>query len=51
MQDGVEWNVRLSQVTSPDILEKFRATFDSYWEEPDFQDYDSAVQISIKPEI
>ena len=32
--DGVEWNVRLSQVTTPDILDKFAATFDSYWEEP-----------------
>jgi HKD family nuclease len=30
--DGVEWNVRLSQVGSPDILEKFGATFDTYWE-------------------
>ena len=38
--DGVEWNVRLSQVTTPDILEKFQATFDSYWEEPDFESYD-----------
>ena len=34
--DGVEWNVRLSQVTIPHILEKFQATFDTYWEEPDF---------------
>jgi superfamily II DNA or RNA helicase len=40
--DGVEWNVRLSQVTSPDILEKFQATFDSYWAEADFEDYDPA---------
>jgi superfamily II DNA or RNA helicase/HKD family nuclease len=40
--DGVEWNVRLSQVTSPEILEKFQATFDSYWEERDFELYDSA---------
>ena len=38
--DGVEWNVRLSQVTAPDILEKFHATFDSYWEEADFESYD-----------
>ena len=30
--DGVEWNVRLSQVGSPDILEKFSATSDTYWE-------------------
>jgi HKD family nuclease len=40
--DGVEWNVRLSQVTSPDILEKFQATFDNYWEEADFEPYDPA---------
>lgn len=31
--DGVEWNVRLLEVTSPDLLEKFDATFDSYWAE------------------
>jgi len=40
--DGVEWNVRLSQVTAPDILEKFQATFNTYWEEPDFESYDPA---------
>ncbi len=40
--DGVEWNVRLSQVGSPDVLEKFDATFDSYWESPEYQDYDPA---------
>ena len=32
--DGVEWNVRLSQVGSPDILEKFDATFDSVLGKP-----------------
>ena len=42
MIDGVEWNVRLSQVTSPDILEKFDATFDSYWQSPEYEDYDPA---------
>ena len=38
--DGVEWNVRLSEVTSPDILEKFDATFSSYWQSPEYEDYD-----------
>lgn len=42
MIDGVEWNVRLSQVTSPDILEKFDATFESYWQSPEYEDYDPA---------
>jgi superfamily II DNA or RNA helicase/HKD family nuclease len=42
MIDGVEWNVRLSQITSPDILEKFDATFDGYWESPEYEDYNPA---------
>ncbi len=40
--DGVEWNVRLSQVGSPDILEKFGATFDTYWESPEYELYEPA---------
>jgi superfamily II DNA or RNA helicase len=38
--DGVEWNVRLSQVGSPDILEKFDATFDTYWESSEYESYE-----------
>lgn len=40
--DGVEWNVRLSQVGSPDILEKFDATFETYWASPEYESYDPA---------
>ena len=29
MLDGVEWNVRLSSVATPALLQKFGATFDS----------------------
>lgn len=39
MLDGVEWNVRLSSVDAPTIVDKFSATFDSYWEHPDFETY------------
>jgi superfamily II DNA or RNA helicase len=38
--DGVEWNVRVSQVDNPGILAKFNATFEQYWEDPVFQAYD-----------
>jgi HKD family nuclease len=34
--DGVEWNVRLSRVATPSLLEKFRATFDTYWNDTSF---------------
>jgi superfamily II DNA or RNA helicase len=37
--DGVEWNVRLSQIDAPTIIEKFAATFDSYWADPAFETY------------
>jgi len=38
--DGVEWNVRLSSRSSPSLLHKFEATFDTYWGSADFQAYD-----------
>lgn len=38
--DGLEWNVRLSSVGTPTLLQKFEVTFDSYWEQPAFQSYD-----------
>lgn len=38
--DGLEWNVRLSSVTTARLLDKFEATFDSYWNRPEFEPYD-----------
>lgn len=37
--DGLEWNVRLSAVSTPHLLDKFRATFDSYWANREFESY------------
>lgn len=37
--DGLEWNVRLSAKSTPHLLDKFRATFDSYWESIEFETY------------
>lgn len=38
--DGLEWNVRLSNIATPDVLRKFEATFDAYWSERAFESYD-----------
>ena len=38
--DGLEWNVRLSGVATPELLRKFEATFDTYWESNTFVPYD-----------
>ncbi|WP_369796205.1 DUF3427 domain-containing protein [Phycicoccus sp. Root101] len=40
MLDGVEWNVRLSSVATPSLVQKFAATFDSYWNDVTFERYD-----------
>lgn len=40
MLDGVEWNVRLSRVASGAVLDKFDATFGTYWNDTTFQPYD-----------
>ncbi|GAB3277301.1 hypothetical protein GCM10027449_16880 [Sinomonas notoginsengisoli] len=37
--DGLEWNVRLSGVATPRLLQKFEITFDSYWEDRRFVAY------------
>lgn len=37
--DGLEWNVRLSALSTPHLLDKFKTTFDSYWENKEFEQY------------
>ena len=38
---GREWNVKLSEITNPEITETFERTFEQYWENKDFEPYDS----------
>ena len=37
---GLEWNVRVSEARNPNVVQKMSAVFESYWENPDFRDYD-----------
>ncbi|MDY7106712.1 MAG: DUF3427 domain-containing protein [Actinomycetota bacterium] len=39
---GLEWNVRISGARNPDVLDKFGAVFDSYWDGDEFVPYDPA---------
>ena len=41
--DGLEWNVRATQVDNPRIIERISSTFEQYWNEPEFQSYDPRV--------
>ncbi|MGK5443242.1 DUF3427 domain-containing protein [Micromonospora sp. URMC 105] len=40
--DGVEWNVRVSNIEQPHVIDTFTATFEDYWNDPAFEDYDAA---------
>ncbi len=37
--EGLEWNVRVSQVDNPGILDRVGAAFEQYWHEPEFVSY------------
>ncbi len=41
--DGLEWNVRVTAVDNAGIIDRIRATFEQYWNEPEFQTYDPRV--------
>lgn len=38
---GVEWNVRVSGARNPDVIEKIRGVFESYWQGVDFVPYNA----------
>ena len=42
MVDGVEWNVRISEGSNRDVIQKFHAVFESYWASTDYKNYDSS---------
>jgi HKD family nuclease len=39
---GMEWNVRVSESINPDVIRKFEAVFESYWQSDQFRDYETA---------
>lgn len=41
---GLEWNVRLSQSDSPNVLNRVRQTFESYWHDSQYESYDASQQ-------
>jgi HKD family nuclease len=43
MTSGLEWNIKLSEYDSGDILEKIRATFEAYWNNPEFALFVAAI--------
>jgi HKD family nuclease len=40
LHEGLEWNVRLAEASSPELLERFRGAFETYWADRNFEPYD-----------
>jgi superfamily II DNA or RNA helicase/HKD family nuclease len=40
LSKGLEWNIKLTTKEVPHLIDKFRKTFDSYWESKDFEQFE-----------
>ena len=48
LTDGLEWTVKLSQYESPHLWERVVATFETYWEDREFERYHQAERPRLK---
>src|SRR5690606_25619854 len=39
LTDGLEWNLKVTSVEIPHIIDKFHKTFESYWVNSEFETY------------
>ncbi|WXR62626.1 DUF3427 domain-containing protein [Peptostreptococcaceae bacterium AGR-M142] len=38
--EGTEWNLKISEYTSKDVMEKYKITFETYWNSSEFEFFD-----------
>lgn len=43
LTDGLEWNIKVTTQEISHVIDKFKKTFETYWQNNEFQLYDSAV--------
>lgn len=48
MTSGLEWNVKMSEKESSDIITKINATFETYWNDAIFETYDNSEESKLK---
>lgn len=41
LTNGLEWNLKITTQEIPHIIEKFKSTFETYWQSKDFEPYDA----------
>lgn len=54
ISSGLEWNVKVTKTDLPETIDKIEATFESYWNSPEFEYYDEGqverLQRALKAE-
>jgi superfamily II DNA or RNA helicase len=48
IEQGLEWNVKISEKDSKDVFDKFEATFESYWNDEEFITFDESQEDKLK---
>lgn len=48
LTDGLEWNVKVTTREIPHIIDKFQKTFESYWNNEEFEYYDTSKFSNLK---
>ncbi len=48
LTEGLEWTVKLSQYESPHLWDRVTATFETYWEDREFEPYHQAERSRLK---
>ncbi len=51
LTDGLEWNIKLSQYETPHLWDKITNTFETYWNDPEFEDCNKSNSDTFKKAI
>ena len=51
LASGLEWNIKLTKYDSPSTAAKVQATFESYWQSPDFELYNPDDEARLEDAI
>jgi superfamily II DNA or RNA helicase len=46
LTNGLEWNLKVTTQEIPNIINKFKSTFETYWASPEFENYRDGDQVS-----
>ena len=49
--EGLEWNIRVTNAENEHIINTAKATFDTYWNNPDFEEYKAGDEDKLRKEL